>query len=274
MDDETNNMQAVIDAARAGLEASQFLPGLAFIPQKDGRLESVAKHLPTPLRKRGNVTVFDPDSFNALVSANLSDDHTAVVYIDRDVNQPKIVAVMNDHGPTGAGWRDHRVSIGFRNTPEWVKWKAIDGKMMGQEQFAEFVEDNLADVAEPVGGALLEIVTYLEATRTVNFKSAIRLSDGSINFRNEEAVDAKVGAGQIAVPETFTLGISPFFGVPNYRVPARFRYRLKDGKLTLGFKLQRAEELIASVVNDICTKIALGAGVTVVEGIAPAEVGV
>ena len=269
---EDGNMQAVIDAARFGMTPVTVDANAAHIvsytPTHGYHETNSETGLPKPLRKRGSVVVFDAASFNMVLADN-ADAGDIAIYIDRNPTRPAVVAVLNGHGKTGAGWGDFRASIQFRKTPQWEKWTAIDGKMLGQAAFAEFIEDNLEDIADPAGATMLEIATYLEATRTTNFKSGIRLSSGQIQFQNLENLDAKVGAGQIAIPETITLGLAPVQGCPVYRVPARFRYRLTDGKLTLGVKLQRVEDLMASVLDDVVAKIERGANISVIEGIAP-----
>ncbi len=275
---EPNNMQAVIDAARAGaaptklaeIGATQWwmLPGVGGAASEIKRVETDGA-LGRPLRKRGDVTVFDAASFNQVLADN-GDAGDIAIYIDRNPDKPSVVAVLNGNGKAGPGWGDFRAAIAFRATPEWAKWRGIDGKMLPQVQFAEFIEDNVDDIADPTGATMLEIATYLEATRSVNFRSGIRLSSGAIQFQNAEAIDAKVGAGQIAIPETFTLGIAPIFGLPSYKVPARFRYRIQEGKLTLGVKLQRVESMMTQILEDVISKIERGANVSVMDGLPPA----
>lgn len=285
---EDSNMQAVIDAARTGLTVQK----LDVVGRKAHYLigsaqGSVVKEinledgLPAPVRKRGDVEVFDAASFNTILAQN-DDAGSITIYIDRDANNPSIVAVLNGNGDTGPGWGDFRVRILFRFTPQWLKWKAIDGKMMPQVAFAEFIEDNLSDILSPAGADMLEIAQYLSATRSTDFKSAMRLSSGQIQLQNIENIDAKVGAGQTAVPETITLGIAPVFGLPPFRVDTRFRYRIDNGKLLLGIKLQRVEDIMAAVVNDMVNGtvasenrpavvgVAAPQGTVMVEGIAPA----
>lgn len=280
------NIQAIIDAARLGAEPKKLdtvgavqhyaLPEAANMASVD-----LERGLSAPMRPRGIVQVFDAVSFNELLTANDKAGDTTI-YINRDATAPAIVAVLNGNGETGPGWGDFRAEIVFRFTPQWKRWTAIDGKMMGQTAFAEFVEDNMADIMKPPGAAMLEIAQYLSATRSVDFKSAIRLSSGQIQFQNLESIDAKVGAGQVAIPETITLGIAPVFGLPPFKIEVRFRYRIVDGKLALGIKLQRVEDIMEAVVNDMVNgtvategKVAVKgieapAGTVVVEGIAPA----
>lgn len=275
---DIDNMQAVIDTAKIASQpvvlfkdagyAKVYIPASPMhVPQiVDVNLEAP---LVAPLRKRGNVQVFDSASFNQVLADN-ADAGNISIYLNRDPEKPSVVAVLNGNGKAGAGWGDFRAEIVFRPTPQWTKWKGIDGKMLPQAAFAEFIEDNLDDIADPPKADFLEIVTYLQATRSVDFKSGLRLSSGAIQFQNLESVDAKVGSGQIAIPEEFTLGIAPLFGVPSYRVPVRFRYRLQEGKLTLGIKLQRVETMMGQILEDIIAKIERGTNVSVLDGLPPA----
>lgn len=282
-----DNMQAVIDAARLGQPPVKITTVGAkehwSVPSPQGtalKVIDLEDGLPAPLRKRGCVQVFDAVSFNAILAAN--DGGNATIYINRDIDTPSIVAVLNGNGGNGPGWGDFRAEIVFRFTPQWKKWKTIDGAMLAQVQFAEFVEDNLNDIIDPPGATMLEIAQYLSATRSVDFKSAVRLSSGVIQFQNIESMDAKVGAGQTAIPETITLGIAPVFGLPPFKVEARFRYRIVEGKLKLGVKIQRMEDIMAAVVNDMVVGtvasegrpavvgIDAPQGAVIVEGIAPA----
>src|SRR5262249_31842163 len=158
----------------------------------------------------------------------------------------------------------------FQPTPQWAKWRGLDGRMLAQEAFAEFIEENAVDVVTPPKAELLEIAQSLDIRRTVNFRSAIRLSSGAIRFAHAQDDVAQVGPGEVAVPAELVLGLAPCTGLASYRVPARFRYRLTNGKLTLGFKLQRVEDLIGQIVAEVVAKIERGGSLTVLEGPAPA----
>ncbi len=268
-----DNVQAIIDVARRGADWNTFNPtkdqSLAFVPDLgSGRWHDLETYLPSPKRKRGEVMVFDAASFNIVIADN-SDAGDIAIYIDRNPIDPHIKAVLNGHGRQGAGWGDLRVSLAFRKTPQWERWLKIDGKMLPQAEFAEFIEDNLEDIADPPGATMLEIASYLQATRSADFRSAVRLSSGVVQLQNLESIDAKVGTSQIAIPEQFNLGIAPLLGATPYNVPVRFRYRIVDGKLMLGIKLQRIEDLMGRVLDDIIAKIERGTNVSVLEGVAP-----
>lgn len=267
-----DNLKHVMDVAR---EAATFQPVMTtttaqavYIPRGpggDGAIVTVdmEKHMREPARKRGAVIVFDAASMNLILDANQGQQ--IVVYVDRMYPSPAIIAIMNDHGAQ-PGWRDHRVNLAFRTTPQWQKWLSIDGKMMPQTEFAEFIEENLPDITEPAGAAMLEVAQYFSATRDVSFKSAVRLKDGQIQFQNEERIEAKVGAGNVEVPDTIGLGLAPYFGVAPFRVEAKFRYRIRDGKLSLGIKLQRVEDIVSHVVEETFKGLILPPGALLVDG--------
>lgn len=269
---DVDNMQAVIDAARKGHELKTLSADehfqVIYTPTHGVVTVDLQKHNAAPFRKYGAVTVFDADSFNALLAANAVPGATTI-YINPDAAKPAIVAVINGNGAAGPGFGDFRVSIGFRETPQWAKWKAIDGRLLPQAEFAEFVEDNLADIATPDGATMMEIVTYLQATRSVDFRSGIKLSNGAVQLTNNESIEASVGAGNIAVPDVFEIALSPIFGVQPFKVPARFRYRIEDRRLKLGFKLQRIEDIVSTIIREIDGEIDAIEGVTKVWGIAP-----
>ena len=269
---DVDNMQAVIDAARKGFDLVKLAETpqyqIIYTPENGVETIDLEKHNPTPNRKRGTVTVFEAESLNKLLADNAMPGNT-MVYVNPDVAKPAIVAVINGNGAAGPGFGDFRVSIGFRETPQWVKWRAIDGKLLPQADFAEFVEDNLADIVTPDGATMMEIVTYLHATRSVEFRSGVKLSNGAVQLTNNEDIQASVGAGNIAVPDTFEIALSPIFGVAPFKVPARFRYRIEDRKLRMGFKLLRIEDVMKQVIDDIEAGIVLPENVGKVYGIAP-----
>lgn len=273
---DPTDMESVIAAARASMSPQILFQdkhfAKVFVPATNGTGAIVnvplEKTLSTPVRKRGVVTVFDAASFNMVLADN-KDAGDISIYINRDPENPTVTAVLNGNGTHGPGWGDFLVSIDFRPTPQWLRWKSIDSKFLDQLEFAEFVEDNLADIREPAGATMLEIASYLVATKSADFKSGVRLSSGQVQFQNIENIETKVGAGAIEVPEMITLGIAPLQGSAAYSVPTRFRYRLTDGRLKLGIKLQRVEDLMHGVIDDVIAKIERGTNISVFEGLAP-----
>lgn len=271
-------IEALLDAGRRDAKPATLhqtnARGVVVLATKDQRIEtfSVERGADRPLRKRGAITVFDVCSFNRALAQH--DDGIILIYVDRDPAAPKITAVLNGHTGNGPGWGDHRAHLELRTTPQWKKWTGLDGRMIDQLAFAEHIEDNLADIVDPPGATMLEIAQHLEATRTAAYKSGIRLASGAVQFQNLENVEAKVGPRRLEIPEAFTLGLAPLRGLPPYRVPARFRWRIAEGgALKLGVRLQRIEDLMQTVLTDVVAQIDLSSGKRVLlDGIAPAAI--
>lgn len=271
-----SNLQAVIDITRSGTGPDHVADvgtkkHLVIHNRDTSQLAVIDLEagLEAPVRKRGHVTTFDAASFNNVIKDN-SDAGNIAIYFDRNPNKPAVVAVLNGHGQKGPGWGDFRVNIEFRPTPQWVKWRAHDGKLLSQVEFAEFIEDNLEDISEPSGATMLEIATHLEVIRSVNFKSKVTLQSGAFTFQHDQHDQTSTSAGHVAIPQEFKLGVAPIFGLPAYSVPARFRYRIDEGRLKLGYKLQRIETMMSQIVEDVIAKIERGANISVMDGLPPA----
>lgn len=199
--------------------------------------EKLAAH---PRRKRGERHVQDAGSFVAYVEKHGLPE--TEVYAD--LSRSKLVGVINAHqGATNgvdddAGHGDHRVHLELVETDAWKAWTAKDRKAMTQADFAEHLEDRAVDVLDPDSATMLEIAQSLIATTGVDFKQATRLSDGQVQFRYEETVQSKAGQrGDLEIPQTFKLQLSPFEGCPPVELTARFRYRIGSNGLTLFYAL-------------------------------------
>lgn len=197
------------------------------------------RFLDSPRRARGTTTVYDAAGFTAAVRQR--EVIPATVYGDEE--RMALVAVLNDDTGGEIGWRDYRVDLALRRTPEWNHWKANQG-LGAQERFAETVEEGLAEIEEPEPATMLELAQTFHATTTSRFKKGARLQSGQVQVQYEEEVDAKAGtAGTILIPETFTLIVRPFFGAERFRVKAWLRFRLLAGKFEIGYKLDRPDEV-------------------------------
>jgi uncharacterized protein YfdQ (DUF2303 family) len=196
-----------------------------------------------PRRKAGTVQLADLPSFNVYVADQGLTDN---VYIYADPDARTLTAVLNDHVKVDAtaGWRDHRAVFKAELSREFSTWLSHNKKPMEQEEFAIFLEDNIADVVEPSGETLLQVALTLQAKTEVNFSSHKRLDNGQIQFAYSETVDARAGTGLIEIPREFTIGLRLFKNGDGYKVRARLKYRLGGGKLKFWYELDRAENAI------------------------------
>jgi uncharacterized protein YfdQ (DUF2303 family) len=164
-----------------------------------------------------------------------------------------MAAIIDYHGKEAAAWCAHRVNLGFDPSPEWKRWSQKNSTAFGQSEFAQFLEENLPDIVDPVGAKILEVALSLESKKSVNFKSAVRLDNGDVEFAHQEASD-----GALQVPTKFTVALAPFMHGPKWKVEARLRYRVQEGKLTFWYELVRPhlviQEACTEVINQIVEK--------------------
>lgn len=207
-----------------------------------------------PRRSRGISVVHDASSFVTAVKQRWTYDESGEprVVIYANEADRELVAVLNDDVGDEPGWRDYRVSLGLRVTPEWQHWKSRDGRLMAQADFAAHIEDGVNELVDPSPAAMLELAQTFHATTSAAFKSGTRLASGQVQFRYEETIDASAGGdGTVAIPEQIKLIISPFYGAPRYEVTARFRYRLTRGEFTLGYQLDRPHRMELAAFADV-----------------------
>lgn len=166
-----------------------------------------------------------------------------------------ILDVRSDEGE-GMGWCGHIVTLCPEKTTDWKAWLANSGKLLGQEQFAEFIEDHLPQIVEPPGADMLEIAQSLQGAVKAEWKQARRLSDGQVGLSYVETANATAGQkGQLAIPAEFALALAPFKGGAPYKIKARFRYRIAGDQIALGYKLDRADDVEDAAWNDILTEV-------------------
>jgi len=144
--------------------------------------DAIEKAMPEPHRKSGTVVLSDPSSFMQYVADQATPDDC---YIYADPDTRTMVAVLNDHGQGHGGmpaWRDFRVSYTASLSREFAAWLKNDRVVMEQEQFAVFLEDNVADISEPTGETMLQVALTLQAKTEVAFSSHRRLDNGQVQL--------------------------------------------------------------------------------------------
>jgi uncharacterized protein YfdQ (DUF2303 family) len=253
--------EALATLAAAGLSADN-VDGAIFVTVPPGYTHKdvtdlVEKAQTMPRRKRGTVVLKDVDS---LLSYCADQAAAAVGYVYADPDARTMTAVFNDHR-AGQGWRDHRAQFKAEYTPEFERWQANNGsaKAKGQTEFAEFIEDNLADITEPAAHQLLDAATTISMSNGINFSSAKRLQDGQTQLMYVESVEATAGAdGGLTIPKEFTLGLRIFKNGGGYLLKARLKYRLNSGAVKFWYELDRPERAVedafAGYVNQVREK--------------------
>lgn len=219
---------------------------------------------PPLLRKKGTATLFDQASFCAYFSL-FSDEGSRIF---ADPTRASFLAALDYHivGEGPARHAEHRAVFTLRPSIEWQAWNGKNGKSLPQAEFAEFIEDNAADIVEPLPAQMIEVARDLKAKSEVNFASAIRLQNGQTQFTYQEEIRGSVGKGNMDVPESFKIRIPLYLGGPVYDITARLRYRIREGKLVLWFDLYRAQKLVESAFADTVKAVELSTGAQVLMG--------
>lgn len=249
-----------------GLNAAELrhVDGTPYVVIPEGsELKTLENYLHRPIRKRGVIVMRDTESFNRYVK----DESDTTTRIYGNLIDPQFVAVLNDSAGVNPGWRDFLVVYKCPKSVEWQTWHSSSGTKMTQETFAQFIEDNLPDIANPPAADMLEIAHTLEAKKKVNFASGIRLSNGQNELTYEETIQGTAGKGKFVVPEQFTLGIPVLEGGDRYAVDARLRYRIAEGgRLSIWYELVRPHKIIEDAVKDVKQKIEIATGFTIFNG--------
>lgn len=210
--------------------------------------------LPAPTRKRGTVELKDLASLLTYCSDQAAESDG---YIYADPDSRRITAVFNDQR-ADEGWRDFRAVYVAEFTPEFQRWLENNGsqKIKSQTDFAEFIEDNLADITEPAAQQLLDVATTIQATSGIEFSSAKRLQDGQTQLTYNENIDARAGAnGAVSIPKEFALGVRIFKNGDGYKLRARLKYRLSSGGVKFWYELDRPERAVEDAFAGYIAKI-------------------
>lgn len=200
---------------------------------------------PYDVRKRGTAQLLDLPSFITYCKDQAA---TGTGYIYANTDARSFTAVFNDyHAVHHAGWRDHRAHFAAAFTPEFRRWQEHNGsgKAKSQTEFAEFIEDNMADLVAPYAQQLLDVATTIQAKTDINFSSAKRLQDGQVQLGYTEVINASAGAdGALTIPREFELGLRLFKNGDGYKLRARLKYRLASGNVKFWYELDRPERAI------------------------------
>lgn len=181
-----------------------------------------------------------------------------------EIASDTIIALLDYHpttqranaGENPAKHVAHRAKLKLPLSLEWAQWKSIDERLMGQNEFARWLEENAGDVAAPSAADLLEVCKDLQAVRKASFKAAVRTNSLTEDFQYSTETDARTLKG-LELPTQFKLSIPVYFGGANVSLYAYLRWKINDdGVLTLGIKLSRAEHVRQAEFKQVVLDIA------------------
>jgi hypothetical protein len=281
------------------------------IPTRDGlQLTGVdsmfSPYREHPKRRTGQAVLKDVASFIGHV--NRFKNPESALFADNDPSAPGISCVFDYHdrvnieavatenaGVAGGTKPDalprfmaHQAAYQFPLDKAWTAWQAYDGRWMGQNEFALFIEErnedilarlpdlktptndadkNLAELVEDLSAIVanrrtmmgLSVGLSITATSEVVNVTGINNGTGSIVFKEENKTTDHEGR-KIDVPTMFLLGVPVFENGGLYRVVARLRYKRSGGAIQWKYDLYRDDKAFDHAFKDVCEEIRKGTG--------------
>lgn len=264
---ETTENHDLITTAQEAVEPHELTDGRWLVRDSDGRArvidltKEIEAGQPNPNRKTGARTVTDAASFAAYLAKHGVTE--TEVWGNRD--QGTIKAVINAHesAESGegldtngvAGWGDHTITLQLRHSDDWKEWTKANGAWMPKDQFAEFIEDHLPNFGTPTGAEMLELARSFKATVNVEFGNTEH-AGGKTTVAYTKTTEAKAGQkGAVQFPDRIQLGVYVYDRGTAYQLGARIRYRVTDGALTLGYRLERPQDVLDLAFQGVCRDV-------------------
>lgn len=257
-------IEAISQLARMASHPIDHPQGGKCIMRPDGVIDWLQPLDPMMTHVIAHPTAFDAQAIIAYVNRfKVGDSKNQVTTIFANPQTYKVRAVIDYHEGDRPNRCHHTIEAAIPFSEQWLRWAAIDGKSYTQMDFAEFLEENLNDIVQPEPAVFLDLVTNLQAKKSVSFESGVRLSDGSNQLVYAEAIEAK-GRGTITVPSVFEIGVPIFDKGDGYQVKCLLRYRIRDGQLVFVVKVHRRRFLEQTAFTDICGLIENGTGLPII----------
>lgn len=215
--------------------------------------------LDSPIRIKGLATAHDADSFIEYIDRHSHTDHSTIYCMaDYEKNSIVFIAIFNDHDRDCPQWQSHKLEYTTRLSVEYKNWIRNDGANMNQIEFALFLERNMDDIAivegMPTGSELLEMALQFEANQDMRLKSHVRLQSGGVQMQFvQDDDDATIS--RMTMFDRLAIGIPVFWNGDSYRIDARLRYRVREGKAAFWYELIRPDKVFEAASKTIIERI-------------------
>ena len=258
LEDTKTEAAVVAELAQQAAEPTELAYGGVYAVPDGIHVEDVDKFAATPRHRAAARVVTDAASFVAYVRRHAILNTEVFAH----TNSSSVVGVIDSHQAAvdgGSGWQKHTVHLALEKSKAWLAWEKADGELFDQASFADFLDDRYIDVIDPAPALLIDIATTFQAKTNVEFDSGVRLDSDDVKLTFEEKTAARAGQkGEIEIPKKIQLALRPYVGGPIYSIWANFRYRLRNGSVLLGFRLERPENTLEAAFADIVTEIREG----------------
>lgn len=244
-----NQVNAIADLVRASTVNAGVTEVPFIVVPRGFEVQDLEKLGAAPRRVREDIKLHTVESFISYTSLWKADGDS-VIFCDEKARTLQAVLDYHEDSDTPT-WASHRVHYKAELSREAQAWMANNGKPLPQLSFAEFMEDRVQDVVAPSGADLLERILKLQILKKVVFGSGIRLQTGEFQLNWSEENQQ----GTVEFPEKISLGIPLFHKGKPYKIDARLRYALNEGKVSFTYKLLNFDEALEQAFAEIVTKV-------------------
>lgn len=240
------------------------------------------EYLQAPERLKGCAILTDLKSLVAHVKR--FQEASSVLFASANPEAPSLLCVFDYATGDAPRFGEHKALYRFPLSEEWKTWMEMDDKpFKKQEEFAQFIEDRIADIGDPDESGkdaldfaelihaqyaspskLLSLSTNIDLRASMRASKKVNLGSGETQITYTEEHDARNDEGPMKVPGAFLLNIPIFEGDEDrVMLPARLRYRLnkEDGNVHWSYSIYRADRAFDTTLReraeDAATKVAL-----------------
>jgi len=215
--------------------------------------------LPYPTSDAGVATMHDMDSFLRYWQEH-SQPHSRI-YAEM-LPTVRFTGIIDEHvAKDRPGWREHQVVYAPTLSNEWKSWSSQDRKdFSNNEDLAYFIEDRLPDISQPPAEDFLAMITTFRVDENRHWNNDVKLSNGKVDFSFRKLVDGSAmdsSGGRMEIPEKFVLKIPVFSGinVPMYEVETRFRWRSRDGRISMRYEMVRTHKVLEKAFVELLDRV-------------------
>ncbi len=274
---------AVIEQTLLGVPPVELTPGHFYAVRTNDGFRTINLTTPEMLKVAGfprlepqaHYAFHDIQSFTSYVLSVFDNDPEG---LDDDAYRPRrsralciadeareTIRLIFDAQPNE--WGNVYADLKLLGSSEAKRWAEASGTYMAQQDFAEFCEMSLETFSSPDAATILEIAQTFQAKSTVDFSSAVRLSNGAIKLKREEQINATAGErADISIPEVLTVAMPLFKYGKAYAVKARLRYRIVDSAVRLSVLLVDPEMAIEHAFKEVVDEVSSLLGMPVFYG--------
>lgn len=269
--------EVIAELAKDATDPARFTAsGIPIAAVAEGiTLHSLERTNPSPSRTQARVVLTTLADHIAYVKLQRyedddDDDQNTVMFADR--HQLRFHTLLDYHIAGTPSWLDHSVTTTLALSKQLQTWITKAGVWMPQEQFAEFLDENLGDIQEPTPATVLDFVECLQCTRKESFRSAMNQTTGEVQFVWEKA---NATDERHNIVRDFTLGIPVWHRGDPFAIKARLQHRIaeKDGKagVNFRFKLEQIDRIQDKLWDEAIAHLRteLADDATIYEGTAP-----